>query len=137
MNYELLSSYKQAITTAMKHKNPDIRSLTQSIFEIKDDLDDSAKCVLDEIRKTIEKPVSSSQSDSVAKKKAEESKELRIAGSFLNRKSNTNLTLKPLPNNPSTKTVKNTLMPEPEPDSQVNIFILFFHLLRNQCFILF
>lgn len=121
----------------MKHKNPDIRSLTQSIFEIKDDLDDSAKCVLDEIRKTIEKPVSSSQSDSVAKKKAEESKELRIAGSFLNRKSNTNLTLKPLPNNPSTKTVKNTLMPEPEPDSQVNIFILFFHLLRNQCFILF
>jgi hypothetical protein len=77
----------------------------------------------DEIKKEIEKPVSHSKSDNVPKKKAEDSKEVRMAGSFLNRKSDTNLTLKSLSNNPSKKTDKNTLILEPEPESQVNIFI--------------
>lgn len=127
----------------MRHNISDIRFLTQSIFEISDGLDNSAKCILDEIRKVTEKPVSHSKSD-ITKKKTEEAKEVRMAGSFLNRKSSTILMLKPLPNinhqnNLSKKTDKNA--PEPEPDSQVNIFIVYFilhvflHLLCNVFYI--
>lgn len=101
----------------MNHANPDIKSLTQSIFEIKDNLDDTAKGILDEIEKLKEK----SHTKSDTKKKIETEKEVRIAGSFLNRKS---ATTKSVSNKPSLKNDKNTPI-LPEPDSQVNIVYYF------------
>lgn len=107
----------------MNHTYPEIKSLTQSIFEIKDSLDSTAKCILDEIEKPKEK--SHAKSNSVTKKKTEvgQAKEVRIAGSFLNRKSTTT---KPVSGKSSEKNDKNTSI-LPEPDSQVNnvYFILY------------
>lgn len=123
LDHELLSSFKEAIIIAINHPNPDLRSLTQSIFEVKDCLDSNAKCILGEIEKTIEK--SHPKSDSVTKKKAEteQTKEIHIAGSFLNRKSASikSVSIKPEKND------KNTLI-LPEPDSQVNNICYFMHI---------
>lgn len=121
LNHELLSSFKEIIIIAMNHPNPDLKPLTQSIFKVKDCLDSTAKCILDEIEETIKKP--HSKSDSVTKKKAEaeQTKEIRIAGSFLNRKS---ANTKSVSSKPPEKNDKNTLI-LPEPDSQVNnIFVI-------------
>lgn len=116
LNHELLSSFKEAIIIAMNHPNPALKSLTQSIFEVKDCLDSTAKCILDEIKETIEK--THSKSDSITKKKAEteQTKEIRIAGSFLSRKS---ANIKSVSSKLPEKNDKNTLI-LPEPDSQVN-----------------
>lgn len=124
LDHELLSSFKEAIIIAMNHPNPDLRSLTQSIFEVKDCLDSNAKCILDEIEKTIEK--SHPKSDSVTKEEAEteQTKEIHIAGSFLNKKS---ANTKSVPSQPAEKCDKYMLI-LPEPDSQVNnICYLLFH----------
>jgi len=106
----------------MNHTYPDIKSLTQSIFEIKDSLDSTAKCILDEIEP---KEKSHAKSNSVTKKKIEvgQAKEVRITGSFLNRKSTTT---KSVSGKSSEKNDKNTSI-LPEPDSQVNnvYFILY------------
>ncbi|EFN73980.1 Telomere-associated protein RIF1 [Camponotus floridanus] len=119
LDYELLSSFKETIIIAMNHSNPDLRSLTQSIFEVKDCLDSNAKCIVDEIEEAIEK--SYPKSDSVTKKKAEteQTKEIHIAGSFLNRKS-TNT--KSVSSKAAEKTDKYTLI-LPEPDSQDYVYI--------------
>ncbi|XP_072767037.1 uncharacterized protein [Anoplolepis gracilipes] len=119
VNHELLSSFKEIIIIAMNHPNPDLKSLTQSIFEVKDCLDSTAKCILEEIEKTIEK--SHSKSDSVTKRKSEteQTKDIRMAGSFLNRKS---VTTKSVSSKPSEKNDKNTLI-LPEPDSQDYVYI--------------
>lgn len=118
----------------MNHADPDIKSLTQSIFEIKNNLDGTAKCILDEIEKLKEK--SHTKSESVTKKKTEtEGKEIRIAGSFLNRKS----TIKSVSNKPSQKNDKNTPI-LPEPDSQVNNIyysIFIFLCLSGQYYLIF
>lgn len=114
----------------MNHANPDIKSLTQSIFEIKDNLDGTAKCILDEIEKLKEK--SHTKSDSITKKKTE--KEVHIAGSFLNRKSAT----KSVSSKSSQKNDKNTSI-LPEPDSQVNIVYIhiFVHIYLANIFYIF
>lgn len=116
LDRELLSSYKEAIVISMNHANPDIKALTQSIFEIKDNLDSTAKCILDEIERPKEK--SHPKSDSITKRKTEtgQTKEVRIAGSFLNRKS---AITKSVSSKPSEKNDKNMLT-LPESDSQVN-----------------
>lgn len=111
----------------MNHANPDIKSLAQSIFEIRDSLDSMAKSILDEIEKPKEK--SHPKSDSITKKKTEigQTKEMHIAGSFLNRKS---ATTKSVSSKLPEKNDKNTLT-LPEPDSQVNnafILYIFLHL---------
>lgn len=112
----------------MNHANSDIRSLTQSIFEIRDSLDSTAKCILDEIEKSKEK--SHSKSDSITKKKTEteQVKEVRIVGSFLNKKSPA--TIKIISNKKNNKDT-HTL---PEPDSQVNniyfMLYMFLYLFR-------
>jgi len=113
LSHKILSSYKDAIVSAINHSSPEITSLAQSIFEIKDSLDDSAKRILNE----IEKSKSCSKSDNVTKKKVETSqtKEARVVGSFLNRKSSNGKTVF----KPPEKNDKNTLV-QPEPDSQVN-----------------
>ncbi|XP_071567405.1 uncharacterized protein [Temnothorax nylanderi] len=119
LDHELLSLYKEAITIAMNHANPEIRSLTQSIFDIRDNLNSTAKCILDEIKKPKEK--TQAKSDSVTKKKAEteQVKEVHTAGSFLNRKSTTT---KSVSSKSSEKNDKNTLT-LPEPDSQDYVYI--------------
>ncbi|KAL6261612.1 hypothetical protein P5V15_006699 [Pogonomyrmex californicus] len=116
-DHELFSSYKEAIVIAMNHANPDIKSLTQSIFEIKDSFNSTAKCILDEIEKSREK--SHPKFDSISKKKieTEQTKEVRIAGSFLNKKS---ITPKSVSSKPPEKN-DNTFIPEP--DSQDYVFI--------------
>ncbi|XP_011698033.1 PREDICTED: telomere-associated protein RIF1 isoform X2 [Wasmannia auropunctata] len=121
LDHKLLSSYKKSITIAINHANSDIRSLTQNIFEIKDSLDSSAKCILDEIEMPKEK--SHSKSNSVTKKKTEtgQAKEVRIAGSFLNRKSTITHT-KSVFSKPPEKSNKNTFT-LPEPDSQDYVYI--------------
>ncbi|XP_026828469.1 telomere-associated protein RIF1 isoform X2 [Ooceraea biroi] len=118
LNHKVLSSYKDSIVLAMDHPSPDIKSLAQSIFEVKDSLDGSAKRILSEIEETLEK--SKSKSDSSTKKKTEtgQTKEVRIAGSFLSRKSPN---AKPI-FKPPEKNEKNTLV-LPEPDSQDYVFI--------------
>jgi len=112
LSQKILSSYKDAIVSAINHSSPEITSLAQSIFEIKDSLDDSAKRILNE----IEKSKSCSKSDNVTKKKVEtdQAKEARAVGSFLNRKSNNAKTVKPPEKNDKNRLVL------PEPDSQVN-----------------
>jgi len=124
LDHELLSSFKETIIIAMNHSNPDLRSLTQSIFEVKDCLDSNAKCILDEIEETIEK--SHPKSDSVTKIKAEteQTKEIHIAGSFLNRKS---ANTKSVSSKATEKTDKYTLI-LPEPDSQVNNICYFMYI---------
>lgn len=124
LDHELLSSFKETIIIAMNHSNPDLRSLTQSIFEVKDCLDSNAKCILDEIEETIEK--SHPKSDSVTKTKAEteQTKEIHIAGSFLNRKS---ANTKSVSSKATEKTDKYTLI-LPEPDSQVNNICYFMYI---------
>ncbi|XP_011877045.1 PREDICTED: telomere-associated protein RIF1-like isoform X2 [Vollenhovia emeryi] len=118
LDHKLLSSYKEAIVIAMNHPNLNIRSLTQSIFEIKDNLDSTAKCILDEIKKP--KGKSHAKSDSASKKKAEagQAKEVHVAGSFLNRKSATTKSAKP-----PEKNDKNTLPTLSEPESQDYVYI--------------
>ncbi|XP_012529406.1 telomere-associated protein RIF1 isoform X2 [Monomorium pharaonis] len=120
LDSELLSSYKQAIVIAMNHVNPDIKSLTQSIFEIKDSLDSTAKCILDEIEKSKEK--SHPKSDSVKKKKTEigQTKEVRIAGSFLNRKS---AITKSVSTSKSLEKNDKHMLTLSEPDSQDYVYI--------------
>lgn len=124
MDHELLSSFKEAIIIAINHPNSDLKSLTQSIFEVKDCLDSNAKCILDEIEETIEK--SHPKSDSVTKKKAEteQTKEIHIAGSFLNKKS---ANTKSVSSKPVEKNDKKTLILS-EPDSQVNNICYFMHI---------
>lgn len=116
---ELLSMYKEAIVIAMNHANPDIKALTQSIFEIKDSLDSTAKCILDEIERPKEK--SHPKSDSAMKRKTEtgQMKEVRMAGSFLNRKS---VITKSVPSKPPEKNDK-IMLTLPEPDSQDYVYI--------------
>ncbi|XP_024886472.1 telomere-associated protein RIF1-like isoform X2 [Temnothorax curvispinosus] len=97
LDHELLSLYKEAITLAMNHANPEIRSLTQSIFEIRDNLNSTAKCILDEIKKPS----------------------VTALVSFLNRKSTTT---KSVSSKSSEKNDKNTLT-LPEPDSQDYVYI--------------
>lgn len=120
----------------MNHANPDIKSLTQSIFEIRDNLDSIAKCILDEIEKLKEK--SHPKSDSITKKKTEteQTKEIHIVGSFLNRKSPTT---KSVSSKLPEKNDKNTLT-LPEPDSQVNnayyfIYIFYYFIIHIFTFI--
>ncbi|KAL6423859.1 hypothetical protein ACFW04_010356 [Cataglyphis niger] len=118
LNYELLSSFREAIIIAMNHPNPALKSLTQSIFEVKDCLDSTAKCILDEIKETIEK--THSKSDSITKKKeTEQTKEIHIAGSFLNKKS---ANIKSVSSKLPEKNDKNILI-LPEPDSQDYVYI--------------
>jgi len=102
----------------MLHPNPNIKALTRCIFDIKDDLDSDAKCILDEIwMKFVETSQLPPNPDSIKKKtEPEQTKNVHIVGSFLNRKSTI------------TKSISDKL-PEkndkiavtlPEPDSQVN-----------------
>jgi len=105
----------------MYHPNPNIKALTQCIFDIKDNLDSTAKCILDE----IENPKCPPNPDSIEKKiELEQTKNVHIVGSFLNRKSTITKSISgKLPE----KNDKNTLA-LPEPDSQVNniyYFILY------------
>lgn len=105
----------------MNHANSDIKSLTQSIFEIKDSLDSTAKCILDEIEKLKEE--SYPKSNTVTKKKVAvgQTKDVRIAGSFLNRKSTAT---KSVSSKPPEKNEKKTPA-LPEPDSQVSNYYFF------------
>lgn len=122
----------------MHHPNSVMQSLTRSIFDIKDGSDSTVKYNLDEIEKIIEKSMSCSKRDSATKKKEETGKvkEVRVAGSFLNRKSSST---KSVSNKTSEKEEKKiTILPEP--DSQVNnvyyvimlhIFLQFFTIFSN------
>lgn len=127
LNYELILSYQEAIVAATNHPNPDIKSLTQSIFEIKDSFNDVSKCVLDEIEKVIKNSASRSKSDSVTKKKEETGKaKTHIAGSFLNRKSANKSATKSVPSKPLEKDKKTFILPDL--DSQVSsIYNLILH----------
>lgn len=102
----------------MQHPNLHIQTCTQSILEIKDSLDSTAKCVIDEIEKRVGKSSPHLKRDGFTKKKeeTEKAKEVRLVGSFLNRKS---VNTKPVFNKPSERDEKKTLIP-PEPDSQVS-----------------
>lgn len=112
----------------MEHSNSNVKSLTRSIFQIKDNLNSTARSILEEIEDVVEKPASHSKSDnSAAKKKEETGKEskVRTIGSFLNRKSTVAKTV-PKKEKDEKKTI--TLS---EPDSQVNsvyyIVLYYFH----------
>lgn len=140
MNHEFLLSYKMTFAAAMCHPNSDIKSATQSIFEIKDGLNDKAKSALEEIKETIEKSASHSKSDSIKRKQTtEQAKEVRICGSFLNRKSTNKMAIS---DKQPAKNDKACLLSEP--DSQVNnlffyctqyiIFIFFSDILYNRTF---
>lgn len=114
LDYELISSYKEVIIIGRTHPNPSIKALTRCIFEIEtNNCDSTGQCMLEELRKIIE---TSFSTKSDTKKKTETEKEVRIAGSFLNRKS---ATTKPVSGKSSKKNDKNTPI-LPEPDSQVN-----------------
>jgi len=104
----------------MHHPNPNIKVLTQSIFDIKDNLDSAAKCILDE----IEGPKYPLNYDIKKKIESEQTKNVHIVGSFLNRKS---AITKSISDKLPEKNDKNTVT-LPEPDSQVNdiyYFILY------------
>lgn len=122
LDYELILLYQEAIITAINHLNSDIRSLTQSIFDIKDDVNDVSKCVLNEIEKTIKASAFCPKSDNVTKKKE---KAKRVAGSFLSKKS---ANTKSVANKPWEKDKKAFILPDV--DSQVNnVYDLVLHLI--------
>ncbi|KYN11345.1 Telomere-associated protein RIF1 [Trachymyrmex cornetzi] len=122
LDHELLSSYKHAIVTALHHTNLNIRYSAQSILKIRDNLDSTAKSILDEIaklhtNKLKEKPYI--KPDTKKKTQTGETKEMHIAGSFLNRKSSMT---KSVSSKSSEKSDKNTLV-VPEPNSQDYVYI--------------
>lgn len=118
----------------MHHPNSNIQSLTRSVFEIKDGLDSTTKCMLDEMEIMAEKSSSHLKCDSVVKKKEEtgKAKEIRVIGSFLNRKS---VNMKSVSNKPLERDEKKTLI-LPEPDSQVNniYYILLCYIFYNSLY---
>ncbi|XP_020287403.1 telomere-associated protein RIF1 isoform X2 [Pseudomyrmex gracilis] len=75
LNHELLLSYKMTFVAAMCHPNSDIKSATQSVFEIKDGLNNKAKSALEEIKEAVEKSASHSKSDIKKKQTTEGAKE--------------------------------------------------------------
>ncbi|KYM84449.1 Telomere-associated protein RIF1 [Atta colombica] len=122
LDHELLSSYKHAIVTALHHTNLNIKYSAQSIFKIRNNLDSTAKCILDEIEKLhTEKLKEKSYIKPDMKKKTQtgDTKEMHIVGSFLNKKSNIT---KSVSSKSSEKSDKNTLV-VPEPNSQDYVYI--------------
>ncbi|KAG5333581.1 RIF1 protein, partial [Acromyrmex heyeri] len=122
LDHELLSSYKHAIVTALHHTNLNIKYSAQSILKIRNNLDSTAKCILDEIEKLHteklkEKPYI--KPDVKKKTQTGETKEMHIAGSFLNRKSSIT---KSVSSKSPEKSDKNTLV-VPEPNSQDYVYI--------------
>lgn len=119
LNHELLLSYKMTFVAAMCHPNSDIKSATQSVFEIKDGLNNKAKSALEEIKEAVEKSASHSKSDIKKKQTTEGAKEVRMSRSILTRKSTKKLAKSDKP----AKSDKACLLSEP--DSQVNNFCFF------------
>ncbi|KYN04288.1 Telomere-associated protein RIF1 [Cyphomyrmex costatus] len=121
LDHEFLLSYKNAIGIALNHTNFKIKHATLSIFEIRDHLDSAAKCVLDEIKTLNEKRyrLILPKTDTKQKTQTGKTKEMHIAGSFLNRKS---VITKSVSNKSPEKSDKNTPV-VPEPDSQDYVYI--------------
>lgn len=136
-DHKFLLLYEEIIVIALTHTYPNIRALTRCIFDIKDQFSVAAKCILEKIENEV-CYVTSTKSDSATKKTTEagQAKEVRIAGSFLNRKSST---IKSVSSKSSEKTDKSAPI-LPEPDSQVNNITLcctYFYIYLTDIFYIF
>ncbi|XP_014479812.1 PREDICTED: telomere-associated protein RIF1-like isoform X2 [Dinoponera quadriceps] len=118
---EIFSLYKEVVLKAIQHSNSNIRSLAWSVFGNEDGSGSTAKYISDEKEGMIEKSPSHSKRDDSAKKKEETGKvkDVRVVGSFLNRKP---VNTKSASNKPLERDEKNALI-LPEPDSQDYVYI--------------
>lgn len=119
LTYDLLSSFQKCIVLALCHTSPKIISQAQVILGLGSNLEQKASKLLTELGSFSKKSVVvESKGDSKPKADAK-SKQVKVSGSFLNRKS----TASPIPHSfvsPATNKPKKQTPVPPDPDSQVN-----------------
>ncbi|KAG7210962.1 hypothetical protein KM043_016334 [Ampulex compressa] len=121
VNYDLLSSYKNAIIHAFNHPNMDINIQAISVLDIHDVVNNSARCILEELEKEVKKDNVHIKFENIKKKKEDTgklTKAVKVVGSFLNKKSECTV---PKFKKQGEKVEKRPI--SPEPDSQDYVFI--------------
>ena len=120
LTYDLLSTFQKSIVLALCHTNEEIVSQTQVILSMANDLDEKASKFLLDIARFKKK------SANIDQKSENKPKQVKIAGSFLNRKSSASLTshtfASPVTNKHKQKAPQKTIVPS-DSDSQVNLII--------------
>lgn len=87
---EFLSLYKEIIIQSINHSNIEIATHTLSFLDEENNFDDKGQCMVQEIQKRIKPdklPFKLNNAEKKIEDKEKSAKQVKMAGSFLNRKS--------------------------------------------------